>query len=157
MSKHKLDIFKVLSRIDAKDYQFYNDLSETDKKAYVSKVIIRWLSGTRDTLQIQLLNELVNPFIFSLYKHPDLIHKLMCISSTGNKRYNWNKSLSKKTSSTPTLVSIVKQYYKYNTLDAIDALPLLADEDLMQYATELGMQKDEISKIKKELKARKKI
>jgi len=155
MSKQRrLDIFRTLKQIDLKDYQFYSDLSDEEKKAYFPKVIMRWLSGTKNTLQIILINELVNPFIYNLHKHPDLLHKLMCICSSGNKRYYWNKSLSKKSSTTPTIVSVIKDYCGYNTIDAIDALPLLSDEDILQYATELGRQKEDITKIKKELKAR---
>ena len=79
----------------------------------------------------------------------------MTLCTTGKpQRYFWNKAQSKKSSKTPTVVGVVREYFKYNTIQAIEALPLLDDEDILEYAEQLGRQKEDVAKIKKELKTR---
>lgn len=154
--QYKLDLFHLLKHIDKKDTEFYSSLSEEEKKGFIPLITLRWLSGTRQERQIIFLNELVNRFVFPFDKHHrELLYKLLTICTTGKiSRYHWNKVQSKKTSSAPTAVSIIKEYFKYNHQHAVDALPLLSNDDIMGYATELGLQPDVISKLKRELKAR---
>lgn len=153
--KHKLNIFQVLSKLSTKDRKYYHSLSEDEQKALAPLVVMRWLSGTRDPRQILFLNELVNPFVFSLASHKELLVDLMMVSSSGHtQRYVWNKATSKKTSGAPKSVEVIRDYFGYNLVDASEALPLLSDEDVLQFAEELGRQLDTIKAIKKELKNR---
>ena len=152
---HKLDIFRVLDHTSRKDRKFYRELTEEEQKAYMPLVVMRWLTGTTEARQIFFLNELVNPFVFTFTKHKELLYHLMTVCGAGkSQRYYWNKALSKKSTKTPTTVGVVKEYYKYNTLHAIQALPMLSDDDILHFAMELGRQKEDIAKIKKELKTR---
>jgi hypothetical protein len=153
--KYKLNIFDVLSKISTKDTKFFENLSEEEQKAVQPLVIMRWLTGTSSARQVFFLNELLNPMVFQLDKHKQLLLNLMTICCSGrSQRYQWNKPVSKKTSKTPTLVKVIKQTFGYNTVDALDALPILDNDTIMSYAESLGMQTDEIKLIKKELKTR---
>ena len=153
--KYKLDVFQVLKHTDKKDIHFFSNLTEEEKKAYQPLVVVRWLSGTKDIRQIVFLNELVNKFTFAIPNHKELLYKLMTICTTGKpKKYYWNKTQSKKSSSTPTTVSVISEYYGYSTSKAIDAFPILSNDDILSCAEQLGRQKEEITKIKKELKTR---
>ena len=152
---HKLDIFNVLNQISTKKRNYYEGLSEEEQKAFMPLVVMRWLSGTRNARQVFYLNELVNPSVFSLHKHKKFLYYLMTICTTGHgQRYFWNKTLSKRSSTTPVTTQTICQFFGYNTREAADALPLLSDEDILSYAEDLGKQPDEIRKIKKELKGR---
>ncbi len=151
--EYKLDVFQVLSQIDKKNTPFYDNLTEEEQKGFVPFVTMRWLTGTSSAYQVVFINELVNPFMFSLGSHKDLLYKLMTVCTTGKtQRYSWNKTVSKKTTNTPQLVSLIKQYYGYNNLEAIDALTILDKADLLDIAERLGKQKDEMVKINQELK-----
>lgn len=153
--KYKLDVFRVLKHTDKKDIHFFSKLTEEEKKAYQPLVVARWLSGTKDIRQIVFLNELVNRFTFAIPNHKELLYKLMTICTTGNPRkYFWNKTQSKRSSSTPTVASVISEYFSYNLSKAIDALPMLSNADILSCAEQLGRQKEEITKIKKELKTR---
>lgn len=153
--KRKLDLFGFLGQISRKNAKFYATLSEDEQKEVVPFVNMRWLTGTTDERQIFLLNELVNPFVFTLQKHKELLVHLMTISASGiDRRYKFNKVKSKKTTSTPKSVNVVKRIYGYNTLDALDALKILKNDEILSFAEQLGMQKPEIAAIKKELKTR---
>lgn len=115
---------------------------------------MRWLSGTSDRLQVMMLNEYVNPYVFSLNKHPELLSNLMVTSSSGTGgRVKWIKQSAKRPSKTPNVVNVVSQFYGYNKADAQAALPLLNSEQIMQYAEHLGIQPTDIKLIKKELKS----
>jgi hypothetical protein len=153
--KHKLDIFQTLNHISKKDRNFFRDLTDEEKKAFQPLIVMRWLTGTNDARQVYFINELVNPFVFSMYNHKELIYYLMTTCTSGkNQRYNWTKSSSKKSSSTPLSVSVIKDYFNYSTMHAIEALPMLSNDDILEYAEQLGRQKEDITKIKKELKTR---
>jgi hypothetical protein len=153
--QRKLDIFALLNGLSKKDIKAYTSLSEDEKKEVMPLVVMRWMSGTSDARQVYFLNELVNPFIFPFYKHKELLVALLSICGPGqSRRYNWNKSLSKKKGSSPVASAVVKEYFGYNTVDANDAIALLSTDDIMDYAQQLGYQSDEITKLKKELKGK---
>lgn len=149
---NKLDLFKYLGSLNKKDRDAYEKLSEEEQKQVAPVLILRWLSGTNDELQIQLLNEFLNPYVFPLYKHKELLSKLSVVSTSGsNPRVTWIKSQSKKTSKTPLALEVVKDYFGYSTEHAVDAMKLLEARSIVAYAEQLGRQPDEIKKIQKEL------
>lgn len=150
---YKLDIFNILDRVSRKDSTFLSTLSEEEVKALQPFLIQRWLSGTSDARQIYFLNEVVNSYIFTLPKHKELLWQLMTICTTGKAtRYTWNKLPGSTTTSKPIATRTVSEYFNYSKRDAVSALQLLSMEDVLQYAVELGTQKDDLAKIKKEMK-----
>jgi len=155
MTERKLDIFRVLGHINKKDKHFYGSLTDEEQKGFAPLVVQRWLSGTNDPAQIIFLNELVNPFVFNIQKHKELIYQLMTICTDGHfSKYSYPKQKPKKSSLMPTTLKVIKQYFTYSSTDAYEALSLLSDTDILTYADELGMQKEDITKIKRELKTR---
>lgn len=154
-TKYKFDIFKILERLSVKDRDFFTKMTDEDKKALQPLVLQRWMSGTSEARQIFFLNEIVNPLVFPLTKHKQLLLDLLEICGSGKTRkYFWNKAKNNKKTSTPKTIELIKQYYGYSTLQAKDAMPLLTDDDIMNFAWYLGKQPDEIKLINKELKLR---
>lgn len=153
--KYALDIFKVLEKLSLKDKKFFEELSEEDLKSLHPLVLMRWMSGTQEARQVFFLNELVNPMMFPLTKHKQLLLKLLMICGPGKvRRYNWMKAKGKKTSNTPKVLAMIRDYYEYNTSDAIDAIKILSDNAILELADYLGKQPDEVREISKELKGR---
>lgn len=152
----KLDVFKTQDHIYKKDINFYRNLSEEEQKGFAPSVVMRWLSGTKTELQIILLNEFVNSRVFdsTFYKHKELLYFLLVICGI-KKPFKpiWNKTISKK-SSVPTIISVIRKTFGYSSMEALDVLPLLSNDDIIKYAEDLGLQKEELNKIKKELKNR---
>jgi hypothetical protein len=152
--KHKLDIFEVLGNLGTKNRKYFPSLSEDDKKAIQPLVIMRWMSGTSQAWQIIYLNELINPLVFPLSNHKELLMDLMTTCGTGTvQRFNWKK-IEKRKHAFPISLQVVQQYYQYNASDASGALPCLSNEQIMQYAEQLGVQLDIIKKLKLEFKKR---
>lgn len=153
ITKKPLDIFKVLNHISQKDREFFKTLTEEELKAFQPFVIMRWLTGTSSARQLFFLNTLVNPFVFNLSEHKELLYYLMTICTNGKtQRYNWIKGPTKKDKKLSTTTKVICDYYKYNYMEAKSVLSLLSREDILSYAEQLGYQPEEITKIKKELK-----
>ncbi len=153
--KRSLDIFTVLSQVSNKNGGYYSALPEGEQKELQPFVVMRWLTGTNDARQIYFINEIVNRFVFDLGSHKELMYKLMCVASSGQgKRYQWKKAASQKTAGSKEALRAIKQYYNYSTQQAMDVIGLLSDDDILNYAEEIGWQKEEITKLKRELKKR---
>lgn len=151
MAEIKLDIFRVLNEIDKKNINFYSSLTEDEQKAFAPKVVARWLSGTYNKQQVYFINEIVNPFVFSLYKHPGLLYQLMTLCTTGKpQRYIWSKALS-KTPSNPFSIKAIQQYFGYNSEDAQQSIQILSPEDIVIIAETMGWQDEDLNKMRKEL------
>jgi hypothetical protein len=89
---YKLEMKTVLSSIDRQQLDFYEKLTEEEKKAYSPFVIMRYMSSlaNRDPNQmfaILATNDLVNVGFKDLNKHPELQHKLLCCAGISGKQY----------------------------------------------------------------------
>ena len=148
---YKLDIFKLLGDINSpKAGDIYEKLSDDERKGFAPLVVMRWMSGTSDERQIILLNEFVNPYVFSLGKHPHLLMQLLQVaSSKTSKRYAWLGIKSKKKQ--VEAYRVIQEYFELSTRET-KTYSLPPAEELLKMAEELGWQKDEISKLQKELK-----
>lgn len=148
----KLDIFKLLGMIGSKNSgDIYKGLSDDEKKGFAPLVAMRWMSGTSDQRQIMALNTFANRFIFPLGKHPHLLMQLLqaCSSKNGG-RAQWLgiKGGSKKTQ---LRNEVIMEYFDYSTneLRALTVFP--TNDEIVQMAEELGWQKEEVAKLKKEM------
>jgi len=151
--KFKLDVFETLGHINEKNIEFLNKVSDEERKGFQPLVVMRWLSGTSSPLQVHLVNELVNPYVFSLSHDKDLLYKLMTVCSVKKQRYKWIKPTSKGSNFTHC-IDVICSYYGYSKSQASQVFHLLSDDDVLCIAEHQGIQKDEISKIVLELKQR---
>lgn len=145
-----LDLFASLASLSEGDLQWYDNLSDEDKKAAAPFVLARWMTGTSDRAQLVRLNTFVNPYIFSLGSEKALLFKLLAAASTGNtRRYNWikapggKKALKKK-------VEVIQQFYDISTREATLYVPLVSDEEYLEMGESLGWDADELKKLKAE-------
>lgn len=152
-AERKLDIFKVLNAANARKHEFYAQLTDEEKKGFAPSVVARWMTGTSDARQVFFINEFLNPYLFSLYKHPQLLWQLMTVCNSGkNQRYVWNKLPSKKEVGKSNAIRLICEYFKYSVSDAADALQILTKDQVLDIAAHMGWQPDDITKLKRELK-----
>jgi hypothetical protein len=150
----KLDLFAALRNIDNGKRNYYDSLSDAEKKLFVPVVILQWLACTPDPLQAILLNDTVNKYVFSLYKHPKLLYMLMVASSSRvPQRYTWRAPAKRKTKF-PKAAEVVKLVTGYSTQRAIDTMRYLTNAQIVEMAKDIGYQQEEITALNAELKDR---
>lgn len=145
----KLDIFELLAQLDRGNYSYWDALTEEQRKAFAPLVVERWMSGTSDERQVVLLNEFVNPYVFALGKHPQLLMQLLTVASSKSpRRYYWLgvKSMQKRVES----YRVMQEYFEISSKEA-KFYDLPPGEELLKMAEELGWQKEEMNKLQKEI------
>lgn len=151
MAERPLDIFKVLEQVDTKQHDAFSNFTDVEKKGYAPLVVQRWLTGTYNKTQIILINELLNPYVFSLQQHKELLWKLTTVCTSGTKqRYVWNKTLT-DSSTNSECIKCIKQYFNYNTKHAKIVYNTIDKLLVIDMAEELGYTDSDINKIRKEL------
>lgn len=152
MSANKLDIFELLRHIDDDDRGFLDNLADDQRKGFVPVVTLRWLTGSGNDAQLLNLNEVVNSTVFSLYKHPDLLYKLMLVATPkGRKQYNWVKQ-AKKEKATLRAEVIMRYFDEVSPREANEFIDLYTADEFVEMAEALGETKEYIQKLKSELK-----
>ena len=153
MAKERaLDIFQLLGKIDSKNYNLWNELNEEQQKEFSPLVTMRWMAGTDDPFQLIMLNEVVNPTVFNLPDHKELLLKLLTICSNGNqKRYSWVNYKLTSTKKSKKAVELISSYYGMSLKEANDSLRLFSPEEIQELGELHGLQKDELKDLKKEV------
>jgi hypothetical protein len=149
----KLDIFKFLTQLNSGDLHIWETLNEEQRNSVSAYVVSQWMYGTNNDMQIILNNELVNPFIWSFSKrHPEILVKLLaCVGDGSRSRFKWIP-MPKAKKDNRLRIQVIMEYYDYSEREAISNNHLLSNEIILQYAEELGWTKEELTKLKKEIK-----
>lgn len=153
----KLDIFKLLDRIDSSSCDLgsiWNSLTEDERKGFTPYTLIMWMSmSPASDRQIIFLNEVVNRRIFPLAKHPELLMMLFQASSDKTKkRYFWKAPKTAVKAGANLRLDILSRYYNISRNEANKLSPMPPDEELIEMLEELGCEEDELKKTVKQLK-----
>ena len=98
----KLDIKRELNAVDRKIYDFYDNLTDEERKAFSPYILMRYtasVQGDRDTQEwfLEMTNELVNKNHWDLSKnHKALLWKLFAATGTGATAYHPYLAAGKK-------------------------------------------------------------
>jgi hypothetical protein len=98
----KLDIKRELNAADQKNYNFYQNLTDEEKKAFSPFILMRYtanVQGDRDTQEwfLEMTNEMVNKHHWVLSKnHKNLLWKLFAGVGTGTNAYHPYLAAGKK-------------------------------------------------------------
>ena len=124
---HKLELSKVLASIDAGYRDFYQGLTEQEKKSYTPIVLMRYISSLPDNHKyryhaVLMTNDLVNLGFWNLSKYPDLQHLLLCCCAPGTpKNYRPWISVNKKSNShTPLTDELLMTLYPWMNADELN-------------------------------------
>ena len=106
---HALDLMSTLEAADRGLFDYYDNLTEQERKAFAPLVLMRWMSTVGDANPSQAyhviaINDLVNLGLFQLQKnHPELVWKLMCVAGTGKRQQHQWIPNKKSSGTTPKL------------------------------------------------------
>lgn len=153
MDNREFDIFDIIqNKIAKKDIEFFTHLESWQINKLSPLLIMKWMGASNNKEQIKCINDIVNPTVFSLYKDPQLLFKLLMISYKGGK-LTW-KTRPKKLKDN-SILAIISEYYECTLTEAEKYLAILENNDILEIAESLGTDKEMITKLKKHLNARK--
>jgi hypothetical protein len=98
----KLDIKRELNAVDRKAYDFYDDLTDEEKKAFSPYILMRYTASVQGDREIQewfleMTNEMVNKNHWDLSKeHKALLWKLFAATGAGVSCYHPYLAAGKK-------------------------------------------------------------
>lgn len=153
MAKERaLDIFWLIGQIDGKNYDLWDSLTPEQQKEFSPLITMRWMAGVTDPFQLIMLNEVVNPTVFNLPEHKELLLKLLTVCSDGShKRCSWVNYKLLSTRKAKRAVGLIAEHYKMSLDEAADSIRLFSSDEILELAEMHGFQKEEIKELKKEL------
>ena len=142
-----LDIKRELAAINAKDYDFYNNLDEADKKSLSAFVLMRYISnphGGQDIQEyfIETVNEYLNKDHWLLSKdHKGLLWKLYAAAGPGTKcNYTYLAAGKKqKANKIEKLIAEMNPAMKMTDVELLASL--MTKEDIKELFDNLGFDK----------------
>lgn len=117
----------------------------------------KWPSTVTDdpiltSYYVEMVNDIVNLHFWEMVEHPELLYKLFALTGCGeNVNHMWIKFNNKKSNS--KVKKLIKQYYPTASQDEIDMfIKMNSQEEIIELASIMGYQDEEIATLKKELK-----
>ena len=140
---NKLDINIEMKAFDSKDRNFYDDLTDDERKKFSTYMMLKWganVEGSSDLKEwyLRVHNERVNLNFFDLNKHPKL-QWLSCTTVSpgmGSKRHYWIKSQKNEGRKIRKFVEAQFPGLKEDEIDLM--LELNDDESFKNMARDLG-------------------
>ena len=141
----KLNIATEMRAFDSKDRNFYQDLTDEERKKFSTFLMIRWgssVQGSADLQRYYLLscNENLNKHFFDLAKHPELqwLAATTVSPNMGSFRHDWIKQ-KKREGSNNKVIKFLRQIYPDYKEDELELLVKINTiNDLKQLAREHG-------------------
>lgn len=132
----KLSIQNEMSCFDRKDREFYDSLTDEERKKFSNYLMIRWGSSVQGSRELQefyviATNERLNKHFFSVNKHPKL-QWLMATSVSpgmGSHRHQWIAPKKKEASNNEVKKVLVDLYpaMKMSDIDTMAAMMTKAE------------------------------
>ena len=133
MATAKLDIKRELGAVDRKDYEFYSNLTDEERKAFSPYVLMRYtasVQGDRDIQEwfLENTNELINKNHWDLSKnHKGLLWKLFAASGAGVPAYHPYLAAGKKEKANK-IEKLLCELYPARKMDEIKLLASMMDK-----------------------------
>jgi hypothetical protein len=123
LADQAVNLFDVLAALDRKDYNYYKNLSETQKKGISFYILVQWMStikGNKDTQSYYLRSTdyHANKYLFNenVQKHPHLVWLMLCAASPGigKQFHQWIPQIKDRVSKLKESPKVkeIKEYFK---------------------------------------------
>lgn len=143
----KLDIKRELNAVDRRIYDFYDNLTEEEQKAFSPFILMRYTSnvqGDRDIQEwfLEMTNELVNKHHWDLSKgHKALLWKLFAATGPGVNCYHPYLAASKKEKANKIEKLLCELYPTYKMEDIKLLASMMTKEDKEDLFDKMGFDK----------------
>lgn len=143
----KLDIKRELKAVDQKDYNFYSNLTDEEKKSFSPYILMRYTSNVtldRDIQEwfVEMTNECVNKHHWQLSKnHKELLWKLFAATGTGINCYHPYLAAGKK-GKADKIEKLLGEIYPNKKLEDIKLIAsMMTAEDREELFDKMGFDK----------------
>lgn len=147
MATAKLDIKRELNAVDRKVYDFYDNLTDEEKKAFSPYILMRYtasVQGDRDTQEwfLEMTNEMVNKHHWTLSKnHKALLWKLFAATGTGVTAYHPYLAAGKKEKANKIEKLLLELSPSMKLSDAKMLAKMMDKDDINELFDKLGFDK----------------
>ncbi len=145
MVADKLSIRNEMREFDAKNREFYDELTDEERKKFSNYLMIRWGSAVRGSRELQefyviATNERLNRHFFAVNRHPKL-QWLMATSVSpglGTPDHVWIAPKKKETGSNEIKKMLLDLYPSMKITDIETLAGLVDRKELKEYLREHG-------------------
>ena len=143
----KLDIKRELNAVDQKNYDFYTDLTDEEKKAFSPYILMRYtasVQGDRDIQEwfLEMTNEMVNKNHWDLSKnHKSLLWKLFAATGAGVSCYHPYLAAGKKEKANKIEKLLVELYPAMKMADIKMLASMMDKKDKEELFDKMGFDK----------------
>lgn len=153
--KTKLDLGQTLLALDTKNMDYYKNLTDEEKKKYAPVVLMRFMSsapnqGNLHEYFLSSTNAVLNEDFWSLSKHPELQHKLLCVCGLGKKNYHQWIPMVKKTNTNKLFQFFLKTHPGINNTEFEILVAKSTEEDIEDLGKEYALEDKEIEDLVKQ-------
>ncbi len=147
MATAKLDIKRELNSVDRKVYDFYDNLTDEEKKAFSPFILMRYTSnvqGDRDIQEwfLEMTNECVNKNHWDLSKnHKALLWKLFAATGAGVSCYHPYIAAGKKEKANKIEKLLAEMYPAWKMEDIKILASMMSDKDKQELFDKMGFDK----------------
>jgi len=129
----KLNIGNEMRELDAKNRDFYDELTVEERRKFSTFLMVRWgsaVDGSREIQEyyVQSVNHYLNKHFFTMHRHPKLQWLMATAVSPGMgaMRHNWIAP-KKKEAGASALKKQLRELYPHLKDDEIDLMAALTD------------------------------
>lgn len=147
MATAKLDIKRELRAVDTRDYNFYDNLTDEEKKAFSPFILMRYTANVQGDAALQewfleMTNEYVNKNHWELSKnHKPLLWKLFAGTGVGQSMYHPYLAAGKKAKANK-IEKLLAEIYPAWKLEDIKILTSMMDKkDVEELFDKMGFDK----------------
>jgi hypothetical protein len=144
----KLSIANEMTQFDRKNRQFYDELTDEERKKFSNYLMIRWGSAVQGSPELQefyviACNERLNKNFFAINRHPKL--QWLCATtvspSMGAHRHQWIAPKKKEGSSSAVRKQLAELFptMKNDEIDVMASITTKKELDI--YLQQLGQDK----------------
>ena len=130
----KLNISNEMRQLDAKNRDFYDELTPEERKKFSTFLMVRWGSAVDGSQEIQeyyvqSVNHYLNKHFFTMHRHPKLQWLMATAVSPGmgSMRHNWIAP-KKKEAGASAIKKQLRELYPHLKDDEIDLMAELTDK-----------------------------
>ena len=130
----KLNINNEMRQLDAKNRDFYDELTPEERRKFSTFLMVRWgsaVDGSREIQEyyVQSVNHYLNKHFFTMHRHPKLQWLMATAASPGMgaMRHNWIAP-KKKEAGASAIKKQLRELYPHFKDDEIDLLAELTDK-----------------------------